>query len=90
MIEGWAHHVPVVACASQGPGFLVDDDETGLLVPIDDVHALAQAIARASDAVLAGRLIAAGEAAYRRDYTEDVVVDRYLEFFESLMAREAA
>lgn len=90
VIEGWAHRVPVVACASQGPSQLIDDGETGLLVPIDDAAGLARAITRAGDAEVARRLAVAGEAAYRRDYTEDVVVDRYLEFFETLMAREAA
>jgi len=90
VIEGWAHQTPVVACASQGPRQLIMDGVDGLLVPIDDAKALAAAIRRAGNRDTAQTLVSAGEAAYRRDYTEDVVVDRYLDFLRSVTAREAA
>ncbi len=90
VIEAWAHDVPVVACASQGPRHLIEDGETGLLVAIDDSDALAGAIRRVGDANLAAALRAAGTDAYQRDYTEQAVVDRYLAFFEAIRLRKAA
>jgi len=90
VIEGWAHRVPVVACASQGPSQLITDGVDGLLVPINDARSLAVALRQVGDQELASALTSAGEAAYRQDYTEDAVVDRYLKFFQSMTAREVA
>ena len=90
VIEAWAHRVPVVACASQGPSHLIDDGETGLLVPIDDASGLGRAIGEAGKAATAARLMSAGEQVYLKHYTEAAVVDRYLQFLRSLGAREAA
>ena len=39
--------VPVVATASQGPARIVDDGETGWLVPVDDEDALTAALVEA-------------------------------------------
>lgn len=36
VIQAWAHGLPVVAAASQGPGALIRDGDDGLLVPVDD------------------------------------------------------
>ncbi|MBL8571879.1 MAG: glycosyltransferase [Phreatobacter sp.] len=82
VIEAWAHGRPVVAAASEGPRQLVQDRQTGLLVPIDDADALAGAIrAVLADRGFADALAAAGRATYEAGYTEAAVVDRYLEFF---------
>ena len=47
LAEAMACGVPVVATASQGPSRIVDDGETGWLVPVDDEQALAAALAEA-------------------------------------------
>ncbi len=87
MIEAWAHRVPLVAAASAGPAGLIEDGETGLLVPVDDVEALAAAVERAlADRTLAERLAAGGHAAYEERYTEAAVVRRYLGFFARVTA----
>ncbi|HET6971479.1 MAG TPA: glycosyltransferase, partial [Phenylobacterium sp.] len=49
VIQAWAHGLPVVAAASQGPAALIRDGEDGLLVPIDDAPALAAAVRRMLD-----------------------------------------
>jgi glycosyltransferase involved in cell wall biosynthesis len=90
VIEAWAHRVPVVACASQGPSQLIDDGVNGLLVPIDHADGLAAAISRIGEAGIAAGLVEAGEAAYRRDYSEAVVVDAYLDFFDIVRVTEVA
>lgn len=88
VLEAWAQRRPLVATASQGPSALIRNEESGLLVAVDDAAALAAAIRRViSDPGLAGRLVAGGWAAYQADFTEATSVARYLELFERL-ARE--
>ena len=89
VIEAWAHGVPAVACRAQGPSQLIEDEENGLLVPIDDARALVESVRRAGETEVARNLIAAGTAAYRRDFSQQTVVDAYLEFFASLPVPEA-
>jgi len=82
VIEAWAAGVPVVATASEGPGALIGDDESGLIVPVDDAAALARAMIRlADDRGLRTRLAAAGRAAYEAEYSEARVVGLYRDFF---------
>jgi|TARA_B100001964_G_scaffold81626_1_gene92168 glycosyltransferase involved in cell wall biosynthesis len=82
IIEAWAHGVPVVSSAAEGPSQLIDHDHNGLLVPKEDSSALAAAIRRASAPNLAKALTVAGLASYEATFTEDAVVARYLEFLE--------
>src|SRR5262249_48871550 len=46
VVNAWAHGVPLVAARSEGPGYLIQDGETGLLAPVDDPAALAGAVRR--------------------------------------------
>jgi len=46
LIEGMACGLPVIAVNNHGPASIVDDGETGLLVPPDDPAALAAALRR--------------------------------------------
>jgi glycosyltransferase involved in cell wall biosynthesis len=82
VIEAWAHGVPVVAAASQGPRALIRPERDGLLVPIDDAPALAAALRRLAEAPsLRAALARAGRDRYLAEFTERAVVRRYLEFF---------
>ena len=57
-----------------------------LLVPIDDVAALATAIRRLiEEPGLAKKLAEAGRAAYEADYVEAKIVKSYLAFYEALI-----
>jgi glycosyltransferase involved in cell wall biosynthesis len=83
VIEAWAAGRPVVAAASAGPAALIRDGETGLLVPLEDADALAQAMTRlAQDGTLRSQLAAAGRAAHAAEYSEATVVAQYRRFFE--------
>ncbi len=88
VLEAWAQRRPLVAAAAQGPAALIRDEESGLLVPIENARALAGAIRRViAEPGLAERLVAGGWAAYQADFTEAISVARYMELFERL-ARE--
>ncbi len=81
VIEAWAAGRPVVATASEGPRALIRQDETGLLVPVDDADALAAALGRlAGDPALRARLAQAGRAACEAEYSEPRVVGLYRDF----------
>jgi glycosyltransferase involved in cell wall biosynthesis len=85
VIEAWAAGVPVVATASAGPGALLKDDETGLLVPVEDAPALGAALARlAGDKSLRQALAARGEAAFRAEFSQARVVALYRDFFAAV------
>lgn len=86
LLEGWMAGKPMVAAASQGPRFIVDDGKTGLLVPIDDAAAMAAAIGGLiSDRGEAARLAANGRAAYEANYTYRRATDEYLALFEKVL-----
>ena len=85
IIEAWAHGKPVVAAAAAGPRALIEPERSGLLVPVEDATALADAIGRVlGDRTLAARLAEGGRAAHEREFTEAAVVARYLEFFREV------
>lgn len=85
VIEAWAAGVPVVATASVGPRALIRDGETGLLVPLNDAPALADAMIRlAESAELRAELAGAGRAVHAAEYSEEVVVAQYRAFFEKV------
>ena len=91
VLEGWMHRLPMVAAASQGPAWLINDGENGLLVPVDDAEALASALRRlVGDPQTAERLAQAGRAAYEDGFTEAVAVQRYLALFDRLLGERRA
>ena len=86
MIEAWAHKKPLVATKAAGPRATVQHEVDGLLVPIDDVDALAQSIRRVlRDTELCDYLVSHGYAHYKRDYTIDAVVAQYRQFYKEAL-----
>ncbi|MEV5412210.1 glycosyltransferase family 4 protein [Thermopolyspora sp. NPDC052614] len=87
MIEAMAHCLPVVSfdCPT-GPGDVITDGEDGLLVPAEDVNALAQTLIRViDDPELRKRLgLAARETV--RSYAPEVVMPQWEALFSSLLA----
>jgi glycosyltransferase involved in cell wall biosynthesis len=90
VIEAWAAGLPVVATASDGPAALIEDESSGLLVPLPEeagggAEALADAMQRVGgDAGLRTRLAQGGRAAYEASFTEAAVVERYRAFFDGV------
>ncbi|WP_321531201.1 glycosyltransferase [uncultured Desulfuromonas sp.] len=86
VMESWAHQCPIVATNSQGPGEVIEDGVTGLVVPVDEPQSLATAI---NGLLLdpTARQCLADQAAqhYQRHYSQRVIVDHYNRFYCSLM-----
>jgi glycosyltransferase involved in cell wall biosynthesis len=91
VIEAWSAGLPVVATASDGPAGLIEDGESGILVPLpDDPGGGPQALARAiqhlcDDYELRAMLGKGGRKAYEAEFTEAAVVARYREFFDRVV-----
>lgn len=87
ILEAWAAGAPLVAAASAGPAGAITPESNGLLVPIDDHEALAQALKRVtSDETLRQKLIAEGRETYRRGYTRKAVTEQMIALYEKLIA----
>ena len=82
VIQAWAHGLPVVAAASQGPGALIEDGRDGLLVPIDDPRALAHGIQRLlAEPTLAARFAERGLGRVAAEFSEAAVVAQWKTLF---------
>jgi glycosyltransferase involved in cell wall biosynthesis len=86
VIEAWAAGTPVVSAAAAGPRELIEDGETGLLVPVDNAKALARAMqGLIDDADLRAHFKQAGRKTYEDQFSEKRVVGLYKEFFEKVV-----
>lgn len=82
VIQSWAHGLPVVAAASQGPSALIRDEEDGLLVPVDDADALAQAVNRLiADPMLCIRMVQNGSERVEAEFSPGAVVAQWRRLF---------
>ncbi|MDQ0463439.1 glycosyltransferase involved in cell wall biosynthesis [Caulobacter ginsengisoli] len=82
VIQAWAHGLPVVAAASQGPAALIRDGDDGLLVPIDDAEALAaRTNALLADPMLRIRLIQNGHARVEAEFSQAAILGQWRALF---------
>ncbi|HEX2801736.1 MAG TPA: glycosyltransferase, partial [Phenylobacterium sp.] len=82
VIQSWAHGLPVVAAASQGPKALIEDGRDGLLVPVDDAPALAEGVrGLLADAALRARLVKRGLGRVEAEFSEKAVVSQWKTLF---------
>lgn len=88
--EAMAYGVPCVSTSVCGIPEIVLDEQTGLLVPHDDSHALAQALVRVLDnPAYAARLGATGRLRVEQHLNWDLVVDRMAPVLDRLGTRMA-
>lgn len=85
VMESWAHRCPIVATNSQGPGEAITDGVSGLITPIDDADALANAMLKVlgSDD-LRQSLIEGGSTVYAEGYCKQHIVQQYIGFYSRI------
>jgi glycosyltransferase involved in cell wall biosynthesis len=84
VIQAWAHSIPLVTAASQGPGALVRDEEDALLTALEDYEAVAAATRRLiAEPALCARLVAGGLDRLNAEFSQATVVARWRELFAS-------
>lgn len=82
VIQAWAHGLPVVAAASQGPRALIDPGKDGLLTPVDDVDALADGVRTLlADPALRESLARRGRERVALEFSEAAVVGQWKQLF---------
>ena len=87
-IQAWAQKIPLVTTNSQGPSQFVRHGEDALMVEIDDVEALSDAIAQVlQDPNLAKSLVKNGFARFEAEFTQEQCVKAYLFFYRDILAR---
>ena len=87
IVQAMAAGKPVVATRGGGVLEIVDDGVTGLLVPMKDVHAMAEAICKIlSDPVKAGKMGAAGKERFLEKFTIEKAVEKVQVIYSDLVA----
>lgn len=86
-VDAWAASRPLVAADAVGPAAYVKDGVNGLLVPKNDVQALADALGRViHDKALAQKLVAGGRVSYEAQFTKAVFQRDSLALYERIRA----
>lgn len=82
VLEAWHAGVPVVTTRAEGPSWFVTDGADALMVEIDAVEQMTQALLRLrADAGLRERLRAGGRATLEARFTRDSIARQYLAVF---------
>lgn len=85
VMESWVHGCPIVATASQGPGELICDGETGLLTPIDQPAPLGAAIRNLlGHPQLRTALSEKARTLYWERYSRQVIVKSYEDLYQKI------
>lgn len=88
-VQAWANKTPLITSDADGPRQFVRDGQDALVVPKDDVAALAAAIRRLStDRKLAETFVKNGYRRYLDAFTKEKTVQAYLDYFRESCARE--
>jgi glycosyltransferase involved in cell wall biosynthesis len=87
LLEASSARLPIVATDAGGTREVIRDGETGLLVPVDDLDALAAAMQRAiADADLRARLASNARDLMTQEYGMDRFVREYRALYRELLA----
>ena len=86
-VDAWAASRPLVAADAVGPAAYVKNEVNGLLIPKNDVDALATALSRViSDKALATKLVEGGRASYEQQFNKAAFQRDSVALYEKIIA----
>lgn len=86
-VDAWAASRPLVAADAVGPAAYVKNEINGLLIPKNDVDALATALSRViTDKDLAARIVAGGRESYEAQFNKAAFQRDSQAFYERILA----
>lgn len=89
-VDAWAANTPLVAAKAAGPKAYVDHEQNGLLVEIDDIDGLREAINRLiGDKNLQEKLVSGGRQTYENQFTKAVFIRDSLQFYQKALATKS-
>ena len=89
VIEAWGTGKPLVTAKAAGPKAYVKNEENGLIVEIDDVPALTEALNRMiKDTDLQKHVIENGMKAYQEGFTREVFKKNVLELYNHVLSQK--
>lgn len=84
-VDAWAASRPLVAADAVGPAAYVQNEVNGLLIPKNDVDALATAMQRViSEKGLAEKIVAGGRASYEAQFNKQAFIRDSLAFYKKI------
>lgn len=85
VVDGWAHKIPVVVSNIGGPGRIVKHKSNGLKFEKDNIFDLVKKIKDLdSNEILKKKIIKNGFNIFKKKYSEEVIVSKYLNFFKRI------
>ncbi len=85
VIDGWAHKIPVVVSNVGGPGKIINHKRNGIKFEKENVFDLVSKIKEIStDSKLKNSVVKNGYEDFKKNYSERVVVEKYVNFFERI------
>ncbi len=88
-VQAWAHKTPLVTTDSAGPKQFVRHESDGLITPIDDIEEMSTAISRIiKDNKLKENIVKNGYQCYLQEFTKEVAVRSYLDYFEEIRSQQ--
>jgi glycosyltransferase involved in cell wall biosynthesis len=86
ILEAWANGVAVVSTATIGPLEIIDHGKTGLITPIDDSGAMADALyTLADDCELRSEMCDQANRQLVRRYSEATIIGQYRDLYDSII-----
>ena len=88
-VQAWAQGTPVVVCDAEGPAQFVRHEEDGMMAPIDDIQSIKTCIQRLiDDRDLVEKLVSNGRKRYEAEFTKQVSLQGYLQFYHDIRVKE--
>lgn len=83
ILEAWSSGCPVVAAASEGPAWLIENGKNGLLFEPNHVEQLVAALTNLrTNPQSASQLGSAGRSKWGQEFQEDVICAKYIDLFD--------